>query len=475
MNTSIQRYLRFGCAVLAALVVGLSSVARAAPLTNLDGQCQQSERDLNLCADFPDTGVVVEAVTGNNGEFPRIIDGRSWFSYRVTDDGRGYQPSHFDMELLLCVPDLVALVNMALSGPNAEIKDMDPSTGLSYSPNKLVKFDQGVAKGGWQQYNLVFNADAVGVDRVKVAIKAGRQLDHAMILGPGCGRPDMSVSKNCSGQRIKDDGVGDTIESFFSTTVTNTGNVALTDVTLKEQGSQLSCWMVRVAGTDITPLAMPLGSAVAIPAAGSYDGTLDAVDSNGENGGSVLVSLRCQAPQANLVNTLLAQAAASASLTISDGAIADMADQCPLDLVASVNLAKSCKTQRVVERYGRVVVEICPEITVTNGGNERLDNVTVTDAGIAALATGINVGNLLPGEHIRLSDFLAPGADLCYLPGAPNETAVGSDKDGSPVYDPGTASFTNTAEVSARGHFSAATASDSDSATCPLCVPASGE
>lgn len=476
MNALAHRYLLFACSVVVGLCLGLPVAAQAAPLTNLDGECQQSEVDLNVCAEFPDTGVVIEAITGNNGEFPRIIDGRSWFSYKVTDDGRGAQPSHFNIELLICPadPDLVALFNSELSGPNAEIKDEDPSTGLNYQPNKLVKFDQGVPKNGMQQYDLVFNSDAIGVDLVGVAIKAGRTLDQAMILGPGCGKPDITVSKTCTAQQVKSDGIGETIESFFTTTITNTGNLDLFDAGLQEQNTNLSCEIVSVDGEAVTPVAISSTDTTTVPSAGSYNGLLAAADSNGENGGAVEVGLRCEAADPNLVNTILAKGATSTGFQVSDSDVSDMGDDCPLVLSPDLTLVKQCDSvqfgERLAEVNGMLVVEICPEIIVSNSGDERLDNVTVTDAKIAALAGGVNVGNLLPGDSVKLSEFLVAPDDLCYLPSSPNEDPVATDDAGEAgnKYDASTVTFTNTASASGTGLFSGNTASAMDSATCSL-------
>jgi hypothetical protein len=96
------------------------------------------------------------------------------------------------------------------------------------------------------------------------------------------------------------------------------------------------------------------------------------------------------------------------------------------------------------------------DFTVTNTGEERLNNVSVDDDKLGNLIAG---ATLDPGQSITFQD-------QSYIPSAPDQEPIEGDK-----YDPETAMFTNTVTVEGEGEISGELLDPFpfDSTTCDLC------
>ena len=266
--------------------------------------------------------------------------------------------------------------------------------------------------------------------------------DFALGVFPLCG---IEVAKACALEQgnpsITSD--GSSIHTRFSVPVRNTGAGPVHDVVIEEDielGNGTDC---EVASIDGTPTSMPLSqnvatSVAAVLAAGT---TLDVV-------------VACDHTANPLVNTLTARAKSSslasihdleASYRTGDGGADEL---CSPPVVPGITVTKSCDSVTLVA--GTVQPRVCVDITVTNSGDEALEDVLVVDDQLSSpLLSG---GSLAPGE---VASFLAQ----CYEPTAPdgNET------------DPGMATFTDRATASASGVISGNPAEDSKTATCSLC------
>jgi hypothetical protein len=136
-------------------------------------------------------GTAIEAVTGPGGEFPVVNeDGKTVFEYTAIDNGQGPAPSRMYVELKLCdsppEPDLVALLNPDLTGPNGSVQTEATScSGCNFEGSWLVQFDQGLGKGGTKSYSLVFD-EPVPPGEVGVTFKAGGKVERTSMRGPAC-------------------------------------------------------------------------------------------------------------------------------------------------------------------------------------------------------------------------------------------------------------------------------------------------
>ncbi len=141
-------------------------------------------------------GTSIQAVTGPGGEFPVVVDGQSVFQYVAIDNGQGPAPSRVYLELKQCdtaagEPDLVALVDLAATGPNASVVDQPTACSGCDFPGQEVQYDRGLGKGGTKTYTLVLNAPDVPPGEIGVSFKSGGQAELETIRGPGCFDPTL--------------------------------------------------------------------------------------------------------------------------------------------------------------------------------------------------------------------------------------------------------------------------------------------
>ncbi len=142
-------------------------------------------------------GVMVQAVTGPNGEFPVIANGHSVFKYVATAPKFGPNPSYAFLEIPLCntgagEPNLVALLDLWKSGPNATLvgtPSFCPACGFPGS--MAVAFSRGLGKGKPQTYSLVFDTTHIPTGEIGVSFKAPGQPERTAIRGPACLDPGL--------------------------------------------------------------------------------------------------------------------------------------------------------------------------------------------------------------------------------------------------------------------------------------------
>ena len=137
-------------------------------------------------------GTVIEAVRGPYGEFPILYNGRSIFKYHATDDAMGPAPSRVYLELPVCnsganEPDLVALVNLSASGPNADLAGSDSDCpGCEFPGSSAVEFSRGISVGGDQYYWIAFDSLSVPTGEIGVNLQSGGEVESTSIRGPAC-------------------------------------------------------------------------------------------------------------------------------------------------------------------------------------------------------------------------------------------------------------------------------------------------
>jgi hypothetical protein len=470
------------CAYASAASAGFSAGNR---VNVPDGRCDLNGAEkANFYCDVTRGGTVVEVVTGPDGSFPHVKNGRSYFKYRVTDDGRGASPSHLDFELPICdvangQPNLKRLLNRDLSGPGGvEVLDRDESTGLTFPNARVLKLDSPVPSGGYKTYTVVYNSDVISAAPIDFAIKTGERLEFGGmgILGAGCRRIAQKFWKQCKTQAPVQTDNGTFYKSTFRSQVRNAGDVDLLYPRLQEFNTTLKCKIMSVNGLAVTPaLAIPNKGKgyVRIPTNARFDGVLRAGNSSGEKGEAVNLGIQCTHKEPNLVNVLKSKVSTAGGYVIIDKAAANMGVQCPIQGGHGLAIHKSCDGkypgERLMAKNGHLVVQICPRIKVQNKGSKPLHNVTVYDKLVGPLKAGLNIGSLPAGKTIDLGRDLK--VDTCYMPSAPNQPAVGDNGTpnypGDDKYKPETATFTNTARVKAVTG-TGQRLSDSDSATCSL-------
>jgi hypothetical protein len=187
-----------------SLVLGgvllLGATSAAAPVQ----ACDPAKEQANLCFVSPG-GFLVEALTGQNGEFPVIdADGNSVFSYKLSGPGAlggscaGVKDiSHASILFPATCP--TGALTVVSASPAAEIKDPgqgDPSCGFGTGDqvNRVLKWDTEVKCGQVGTFTLVL-AGIVSAKPTPFSIKAGPGCSTGTILGPGC----PSVIDTCPG------------------------------------------------------------------------------------------------------------------------------------------------------------------------------------------------------------------------------------------------------------------------------------
>ena len=245
---------------------------------------------------------------------------------------------------------------------------------------------------------------------------------------------------------------------------------------IQEQTTNMSCSITHVNGVDLQtpkPIPTPGNGFAHIPKNEKFDGVLSPAGPDEDQGERVKIGIRCEHKDPNLVNVLKGKIDTETGIELSRHAYANMEKQCPIKKDVDIAIYKTCDGKSPGERLmamdGHLVVEICSRIRVRNKGRQTLFDVTVTDNQIDALADGMNIGTLQPNQVIDLGRDL--DVDMCYMPSAPNEPAVGDN--GTPhdfsddKYDPETATFTNIARVTTHSE-SGKEISKRNAATCSL-------
>ncbi len=145
-------------------------------------------------------GIVIQAVPGSNGEFPRIVNGQAVFQYVASAPKSGSAPSEAYLELPLCntgagEPNLVALVDLTKTGPNATIEGETPKScpDCGFPGAAAVRFNRGIGKGKSQSYSLVLRSSDVPSGEIGVSFKLTGDPERTTIRGPACLDPGLTA------------------------------------------------------------------------------------------------------------------------------------------------------------------------------------------------------------------------------------------------------------------------------------------
>jgi hypothetical protein len=142
-------------------------------------------------------GITLQAITGPSGEFPVIANGQAVFQYVSAAPKNASSPSHAYLELPLCntaagEPNLVALVDLSKTGPNATIESTPAACPECAFPGSMaVDFNRGTGKAKTQTYSLVFNTSDIPTGEIGVAFKTVGAPDRTAIRGPACIDPGL--------------------------------------------------------------------------------------------------------------------------------------------------------------------------------------------------------------------------------------------------------------------------------------------
>lgn len=250
--------------------------------------------------------------------------------------------------------------------------------------------------------------------------------------------PELTVLKDCVVTFLN----GDSVEVTISGSVTNSGDVALsnlavsddkfgaldvgTTVLAKGQVANFSDTQT-VSLADLAVMTFPPVNGVTDIKLSHSDEVTATADVLDDNGGVV-------------ASALPASDTADCDKTISNG----------------IEIAKNCEAKLDYDdTSGRIVVRVDVFATVTNTGSENLANLSISDD--PAVSFELQGGGAVPGS-------LAAGASIDVVGRYYPDTT-----DGGNVGDAGLASFSDEVTVTADGAFSGVDAMDSNEATCDLC------
>jgi hypothetical protein len=394
------RWRRGGIAVAAALVAAALLWAPGATVTAQE--CDESGYTISP--------VYVE------GQFPAIVDGNSVFTYEIRGNGprrsdgtRVQAISHVDIAVPNCAPPADPIRVIAID-KGGTLQGGDPSTGFGESDDTfdVIKWEISVRPNGVETVSFTVEG-RVSVGYTQFLLKIASGYEICMVLGPSCANPSVAVGEGgitCDSSIASD---GRSVDYTFSATVVNDGTTALTNVQASLEGCGEAQTVGDLAAGESTVVTFHCSSStvrsgdVTLTVSGVY------VDPFGHQ--------------------TTVTAASSASV-------------CPVDPPPSpgISLTYTCTGIRLVTEGERLVVKVCFQGAVTNGGNEALDG-TVTAGG-----TEIPF-KLGPGGS---QDFAG-----CYYPAAPDAPALGDDAG----FCVGQAAFTSSASATGTGAVSGETVS----------------
>jgi cysteine-rich repeat protein len=167
------------------------------------------------------SGIKLRAVTGPAGEFPVIKNGQAVFEYVATAPKYGPAPSRAYLELKLCntdagQPNLVALVDLSKTGPNASIVGATPGAcpTCGFDGSKAVEFNRGCGKGQSQSYKLVFKSTQIPAGEIGASFKNEGKPERTAIRGPACLDPGLLAGVERVYLRDTDTGTTEMVSLF---------------------------------------------------------------------------------------------------------------------------------------------------------------------------------------------------------------------------------------------------------------------
>uniref|UniRef100_UPI0030EC2CFD DUF7507 domain-containing protein n=1 Tax=Ascidiimonas aurantiaca TaxID=1685432 RepID=UPI0030EC2CFD len=209
-------------------------------------------------------------------------------------------------------------------------------------------------------------------------------------------QPDITITKvdtlNDGGDGRAD--AGDTITYVF--TVTNTGNVPLTDVTVSDPS-------VNITGGPITSLAV--GAVDNTTFSGTYTITQADIDTGSFSNTATVTG---NDPSSNQINSLSDDPDDTTDVDSDADGNPDDPTVTILPQIGTVALTKEASPRNFREAGDLITYTL----TVTNTGNVTLNNVVVTDPGVN-ITSGLPINTLSPGaSSIVVAEYVITATDV---------------------------------------------------------------
>ncbi|MBV2131604.1 hypothetical protein KRX52_02195 [Pseudomonas sp. MAP12] len=246
--------------------------------------------------------------------------------------------------------------------------------------------------------------------------------------------PSLTVTKNCTVAFIN----GNSATVTISGTVTNTGDVPLSNVALSDSDYG--------ALTFPTTLAKGASQGYSKEVTGVPIGDLAATTSSPDANGVVTVTLN----HGDTV-TVSGDVLASDGTTVLDDADATQSATCSDTFTRGIDIQKDCDEVVLVPENGKLVVKTKVTVTVSNTGEENLTVTSLTDNPAVTFDKATPFALPAGGQAEVINGY--------YYPTSPTEI-------GGPLTN---LSFPDTATVNATGVYSGGSSTDNDGADCPLC------
>ncbi|WBU37347.1 DUF7507 domain-containing protein [Homoserinibacter sp. YIM 151385] len=284
------------------------------------------------------------------------------YRFTLTNTGTVTLRDAFVADPLLAAADVAVQYGTWASGTAGTLRPGDVVTGAAVYTITQDDFDRG-------RVTNTASVDASGPAGTPNATSTTRPV----VVATGDTRPMIEIGKTAvvSGAR----GVGDTITYTF--TVVNTGNVNLTDVEVSD---------IELEG---------LGPVTYSP---SWPGGPDAPRSLGPNGGTGTATATYTITQEDVDRGIVTNRALVSAQTVGGEVVDDVSPQVITTLQAKDPVVSVLK-QGVVRGGGTAALGSIVDytITVSNGGNQTLSNVTLSDPLLADLSR-TTFGTIRPGD-----------------------------------------------------------------------------
>jgi hypothetical protein len=295
---------------------------------------------------------------------------------------------------------------------------------------------------------------------------------------------EVSVAKACTTGLDQNPEIvsGTTLKYHFDAVITNSGIAPVYEVQIQEgiaAGTGETCQLTAIDGVSVAPTNLY----------GSPNPWVQVAASLGQ-GEDVTARIECvdaDNPLVNKINIRSKSTESASEFDLTDDYTMQSGDTCQANVSPMVGIGKTCTGVALDYTNGDldVLVGALIRIENTDPAGESLVNVTVTDSVDASLDPVLCPANwatcstnssdpfaCVPGASTTFDGSLAPSAEACFVV---SYIADAADDDET---DPGKATFSDTANVTATGAISGTTVGTGDdetdplisaTATCPLC------